>query len=265
MFALAAAVAERRHLSKQSAACATAGFLLGAPLGAAILLPGAHHAGKTDRAPGLAVAEAGNWSMPPARVLDFLTPHALGHVIPGQESSYRCGTLYGDRKSPYLYSLYPGLLATLLALLAWRRRWHALLPWLVLAGFGFLLALGRHTPLWRQLFRLPLLHAIRYPEKFALLCVLPVLVAAAVGFDLFLLGSARARRGLAPWLTVLAGVGLAVALAVGLACSRLSGNFPIRQTVGDGFRIAGVAATALLLVLPRWGLGRRSLGLPACR
>lgn len=264
LLVLAAALVERRRQKRRGVAYAVAGLVLGAALGAAILLPGAHHAGKTDRAAGLSQAEASSWSMPAARALDLLSPHALGRVVPGDEHSYWGGSLYGWRKSPYLYSLYPGLLVSLLALSAWWCRRRALWPWLVLSALGFALALGDHAPLWSLLRRLPLLDAIRYPERFALLAVFPLVVSAGIGFDLLLLGIARTRRALAWWLALPAAFALVGVAAVALLHERLGGDFPVRQTVWDGVRVVGIAAAAFVLLRWRWRAGRRALGLLAC-
>lgn len=261
---LAATVAERRRASRKTLLCAVLALCLGALVGAATLVPGAHHARKTDRRQGLPEAEAGDWSMPAARALDLLSPFALGHIVPGHESNYWGGMFYGQRKSPYFYSLYPGLLVSMLALAVWRRRWLAFLPWVAVAGLGMLLALGIHAPIWPLARRLPLVAAIRYPEKYILLAVLPLLVMGAQGFDGLLLGSARARRFLARVLVFPAALGLVAALLVGFAAGHLPKDFPVGQTIGDGLRLAGVAAALGLLLWPRWKLRRASVGLLAC-
>ena len=262
--ARAAAFAERRRTVKGGLACALLALLLGGAIGAATLVPGAHHVGKTARANGLPLSEAGEWSMPAARLLDLVTPHALGHVVPNRESDYWGGSLYGQRKSPYFYSLYPGLLVSLLALVAWGQRWRVLFPWIVVTGFGFLLALGLHTPVWPMLRRLPLLHAIRFPEKYVLLSVLPLLVAASYGFDQILLGHKRARRWFARWLAVPAILGFLAAAAVQVGAAWLPRDFPRGQTVGDALRVSVVATFALVLFQSRRGLGRRARGLVVC-
>ncbi len=237
-----------------------AGLVLGLAVAAVALIPGAHHAGKTVRANGLG-ASSGEWSMPPARALDLLSPGVLGHVEAGNESLYWGRRFYPRRESPFFFSLYPGLAVTLLAFAAWRYRFRALLPWMALAGFGFLLSLGTHFVLWRLLHHLPVVSAIRFPEKYALLFVLPVVVASAYGFDQVVGGRSEARRCLVRVLVGLVVLAMLGAAGIAIFSKHLPSDLPWRVAAGDALRLAGVAAALLVVFWPRihWERSTRAL------
>ena len=243
----AAVLAVRPGARARRVPLVAAGVVLGATLAACTLLPGLHHAHKTRRAAGLAASVVDQWSMPPVRVAELFAPNLLGHVDERNPGRYWGRALYPVREFPYLYSLYPGLLCSVLAVFAWRQR--RLWPWLALAGAGFLVALGSHLPIWGLLRHLPLVSGIRFPEKFALVVVFPVTVVAAHGFDRVLQGTRRARR---PLFWALVGF-----VAVGLVAAPLVGRgLPV------ALRLAAVAAAAAALV--RWWPGRRQGALIAC-
>jgi hypothetical protein len=241
------------------------GFVLGAALGAVALLPGLHHASKTDRAAGLDREETGEWSMPPVRLLDLASPHVLGQVVPGDETKYWGRSLYGRRASPYYFSLYPGLAMSLLGLAAWTVRRRTLWPWIAVAVVGTLLALGAHFPLWGVLRRLPILESIRFPEKWVLLLILPLTVAAAYGFDQAVMGPRRARRFLLRALLVMAGLGMVAAVAVAAFSGGFAAGFPWRMAAGVGLRLAlvALASFAALAIFRRARRTTRALALCA--
>ncbi len=152
------------------------GTLLGAMLGAAILLPGFHFLRKTVRRDPLPDSVANQWSMPPVRLLELTLP-------PPDPSTGAIDFDSPRRAQSFLFSIYPGILTTLLATVAWVRRPRRLLVWAGAALVGVVIAAGSHLPVWGLLRRLPLLSALRYPEKFILLSLFSVTVAASVGWD----------------------------------------------------------------------------------
>ncbi len=253
----AAVLADRARPDRRGTTALAAGLILGICVGAATLLPGAHHAGKTIRATGLPDSAANEWSMPPVRILDLVAPNVLGHVDRSDEKRYWGGSLYPGKHFAFFYSLYPGLLASVLGVAAWIRRRRALAPWLVVACVGYLVALGEHFPLWGLLRRLPLMAGLRYPEKFALLFILPLTVASAHGFDQIILGPGRARR---PVMRVLLGFGLAGAVLAGILCR----DAGLRIALPDAIRLgcAALASLAVIRLAPR--LGRTRLALSVC-
>lgn len=218
---VAAAFLHERHRtgrgerSVPGASAVTLGLLLGLGLAAAALVPGAHHGSKTGRADGLPAAEANLWSMPASRVLELLSPSVLGHVEKrGTDEAWYWGAAgYPGKRSPFIYSLYPGLVVSLAAAIGAIARWKRLWPWLLTGGVGLLLALGAHGPLWGLVRRLPLFSGIRYPERFVLLFCLSLVVVAAHGLDWIAGGAGRARR--------MAASGFLAALAIGLVVTGL--------------------------------------------
>jgi hypothetical protein len=224
-------------------ACArlAGGLALGTTLAAAALLPGIHHASKTVRAQGIEAEAANEWSMPAVRVAELISPNVIGHLDNADEAHYWGWHLY-RRHSPFLYSLYPGLLTTVLALSAFAAR-RRLRPWIWLAAAGFLVALGAHFPVWGLLRRLPLLSGVRFPEKFALLFSLPLVVASAYGFDQLTYASFRGRG--ARLLLAVAVVGV----AIGGVLAIYTPHPPWRSlALGDAVRLTAVGLIGFALM-----------------
>jgi hypothetical protein len=220
LLAITALAHERMHrrFSGSSSVRPALGFALGLALAAPALVPGLHHASKTVRLGGLDGTEAGMWSFPPVRVAEALSPHVMGHVEKGDEAWYWGRDAYTGKGYPYLYSVYPGLCVTILAAcgagLGGRRLW----PWLATAGLGVLLAVGEQGPLWRPVRLLPVLDGLRYPEKFALLFSLPLVVVASFGLD-WALGPGRRRRRTVAGGALAATAVLGVVLAAGITAA----------------------------------------------
>jgi hypothetical protein len=253
---LALFVLQRSRLTLRTLLLVGAGVVLGVAVGAASLVPGFEHAGKTIRAVGLPDAWASIWSMPPLRGFDLLSPNALGH--PHVQGAYWGLPLYQPRPGPFLASLYPGLLATVLAGAACFLRFRRLLPWLALALIGYLLSLGRFFPLWGVLHKLPLFSGTRFPEKFALLLVLPLVIASAYGFDYIVRGPARPRGILVRILALQGGVAALVAVTLSVN----SGWFANAQLAAvDALRVAVVALAIAAILALRRRLGHPTLAL----
>ncbi len=237
---LAAVLAERRRRPL----LVVAGVCLGTVMAAAVLLPGLHHAARTVRAAGLPADYAGTWALPPVRIAELLLPHVLGDVA-DRPGPFWGASLYPRTGFPYLSSLYPGLLATLLASFAWVARRRALWPWMALAGLGYGIALGPTLPLWPLLHRLPLFGGIRYPEKFALLVVFAVSIGAGHGFDQ--VAHAWWRRRLLRILMACAVVALLATAGVWLAAGS-----PFARWVPLRAAIVAIGGAAVLLSWRRW-------------
>jgi hypothetical protein len=242
----AAVLAVRPGAAGRRVPLVAAGWCWGRRWRPARCLPGAAPRAKTRRAAGLAAAVVDQWSMPPVRIGRAVRPQPARPRRRAEPGRYWGARSYPVREFPYLYSLYPGLLCSLLAACVAPAPAVALVA---LAGAGFLVALGSHLPIWGLLRHLPLVSGIRFPEKFALLVVFPVTVVAAHGFDRVLQGTRRARR---PLFWALVGF-----VAVGLVAAPLVGRgLPV------ALRLAAVAAAAAALV--RWWPGRRQGALIAC-
>ena len=246
------AAPESRMLSLSRVSLGVTGaVVLGCGIGAAVLVPGLQHASMTARAAGIPSEEASDWSLPPIRLGELLVPDLTGAGEgDARVNSFR-RRLYPVRERPFLYSLYPGLLVSGLALGAWIGIPRSRL-WALIALGGALLAMGRHGPVWELLRKtVPLAGGIRYPEKFVLLVVLPVTVCGALGFDY--LGKDDGRR-----------LRQAAAAFVVLAASFAIAALPLRTAAGGFFSgrllrgslVAGLGAGACLvaplhpLVLP---------------
>ena len=251
---LAVLHAERRRLLVVLIAGVALGLLASAPQ----WLPTLETLRLSERAGGLAQAEAMERSFHPLRLLELVTPHLFG-----DHESWFADRLFGAGavvRMPWSASFHLGLLAPLLVALALlRRRRCTLLAW---SGSVFLaataLAFGRFLPGFRWWLELPLLGSFRYPEKYLLWSTFALALLAAVGARSL---TARCRIGspralLFGWI-LLAAVSTAFALSVARAelgaaaeldPSRLARHADwIRERWLD---FALTAGPSLLLVLP---------------
>lgn len=260
---VAALLAERKPALVRRSGVVGAGFVLGLAIAAAVMVPGLHHAARTIRAAGFTDAMANEWSMPAVRLFELLAPHVLGHVDRGDLSRYWGAGFYGAKTFAFYYSIYPGLLLSLLALRAWFARPRRFWPWAVVACLGFLVALGDRFFLWPLMRHVPGLSGIRYPEKASLLLVFPVLVLGSYGFDWLLAGLRPFRRFLWKGLGVMAAVGAGLALLLAVFAPT-GAAFSLADARRDSLRLS-IVALGLAMAL---GLSRRwrrpSRGLLLC-
>jgi len=219
----------------------------------------------------LADAHAMNWSLPPQRLVEVVLPRFYGDPARVAEGLFFGGEI-NDRHYPFVESLYPGLLLAVLGAAALLRgRIPRRAAWCLSLGAGIFLALGRHNPLYAGLRRaVPVLGVLRYPEKFAILAVLALLLAGSLSWQR-LLDEREAGRPeaanlpLALSLAVLAAVATLMALllwAPHLAEPLLAAGgspFPAQRAAalpylrGEGWAaLATAAAVAALLGLCRW-------------
>jgi hypothetical protein len=254
--------------------------LVAAALAAVQLLPTADRLAGTVRFEGLAAAEATLWSSPPERVVETVFPRFFGDPARQGEGLFFGRGLH-DLDYPYVVSIYPGLLVTVLgaaALCLWPVPRRA--AWVLCLAAGCFLALGRHNPLYEPLRRLlPPLAAMRYPERFILLAIAPLTFAAALGWQR-LLDERRAGReqaadlplalGLVVLVTAAALTGV-VYLAPVTTAAWLADHAPLPVTSralarGLAFlrheawaAVATAAAAVALLALCRWRRPRAGL------
>ncbi len=146
------------------------------------------------RSRGFPFERVTSWSMPVARLVELFNPNFLGHQLLNGRAVYWGSVLYGDRGLPFVRSIYPGLVLTVLALTGFlaKVRGRALLS--VLLVLSVLLALGSHTPLWRALYETGLARSIRYPEKFILMGFFALIVYGARVLDRALAGDEEVLR-----------------------------------------------------------------------
>lgn len=161
-------------------------------IGAVQLIPAIDHVGDSVRSRTFSYGMVSSWSMPWKRVLDLLYPNWLGYVEHDGRHSYWGD--YGTKKGPFIFSIYHGLLATVLALSALFSRIRGSRFVLFLCMISLLLATGANGPLLRPLYDLGIAGSLRYPEKFALIGIFALAIFSAQGFERLLSGDARICR-----------------------------------------------------------------------
>jgi len=157
------------------------------------MLPAIDHAADSVRARGFPFSDIANWSTPPIRIAELFYPNFLGHMDFAGSRLYWGASKYGVRATPFLYSIYPGMLLGVLAIAGLFARVRGRALFLAIATVSILLALGDHTPLWQGLYDLGL-RSLRYPEKFLLMGVFALIVFATMTLDELLAGDERVRK-----------------------------------------------------------------------
>lgn len=162
-------------------------------VGAAQVLPALEHVHDSARSRPFGFDLVSAWSLHPAKLLELIFPNILGHISIKQVMWYWAGGLYPGMGSPFLFSIYAGILV--IALCAGgafiRPRGGRLV--LLIGAASLLLSLGGHTPLLRRLYDWHLATSIRYFEKFALMGIFAMIVFAAMMLDRLLDGDERLR------------------------------------------------------------------------
>ncbi len=159
------------------------------------VLPTIDHFGDTARARGIEFSNVSRWSTPFSRYVELVYPTALGHRAARDHQWYWAAALYGDdTKIPFYFSIYSGLLLTVLAAAGVLARKRGAVLVLVIAAISVLAASSAHTPLLRILYDAGVAATLRYPEKFVLLLVFAVIVFGAQSLDRMLAGDEQVRR-----------------------------------------------------------------------
>lgn len=227
--------------------------------GAVQMLPAADHAAHSVRARGFQYASVTVWSMPLERVAELVYPHVLGRLDLDGRRVYWGRVLYGERAVPFLYSIYPGLLISVLALaglLGGVRGWPLVV---MVVAFSLALAFGGNTPLWRMLHDAGL-RSLRYPEKFVLMAQFALTVFAARTLDELLGGNTRVRRAA---LTITSVTVFAAAIAALFAYTpSVENTLPaVRDVVRNGWLVAIARGVLLVIILRNAATMRRPLWL----
>lgn len=190
----------RAWYARAAPAIAVRGVLLallviaaGLIVGAVQLIPAFDHVGDSARARPFTFDLVTSWSMPWVRPLELLFPHILGHIY-SRGTYFWGGGIYPGVGSPFLFSMYSGLLAALMLVLAVFIRPRGSRLVLLIAMGSVLLAAGRNSPLYRWLYDAGIAQSIRYPEKFALMALVACTILSAVLFDSLARGDPRALR-----------------------------------------------------------------------
>lgn len=187
----------------------------GALVGAVQLLPTLELSGDSVRTGGFSKEHAQVWSLPPVRVLEPFAPNVAG-AYAENGSFYWSARLYPERMSPFILSIYPGLLVSLFAAALFVAYPTRSLPVAGVVALFFAVAIGRHGPLFDLLYELGLFRMTRYPERIVAGAVLVMTVAGGWGFHRWAGGDQRIARALA----ILAG-GVLLISAIAYASSDL--------------------------------------------
>ena len=142
----------------------------------------------SERAAGIAVSEAGQWSFHPGEILGFLWPHPLGLPLPRFTF---WPFLHTHSERLFLHSVWIGALPAAASILALRKRGPArtfTIVALVLIAMGT----GASTPLWPLL--RPLFTFVRYPSKLVGPAAILLALAGAVAINDSLSQPRRMRR-----------------------------------------------------------------------
>jgi hypothetical protein len=184
-------------------------------VGAAQMIPAIDHVGDSARSRVFDFSLVSAWSMPWAKFAETIYPNLLGHLAIDRVTWYWGGGLYPGMGSPFIFSVYSGLLITALTVAALFVRPRGGRFVLLLSVISVVLALGSHTPFLRLLYEAHIATSIRYPEKFALIAVFAVILLTAQLLDRLLDGDESIRQAAIGFIAATTVVAVFVAL-VGL-------------------------------------------------
>jgi hypothetical protein len=156
-----------------------------------------HH----ERRAGLTYQEAQHWALHPARLVEMILPNVYGSL--NDSGSFFAYALDNEGldidRWPWMSTPYVGAAVLLLAFAAWtapRAQRRVVVFLSLVSAIALLLALGRHTPLFRLWFEcVPGAKLSRYPAKYFMIVAFAIPCLAAIGLDRLLDRDARARRG----------------------------------------------------------------------
>lgn len=218
-----------------------AGGVVALGLGAALLVPGAMLA-REIRSGGVGAAEAGIFSVHPARMLELLAANPWGSVY--LRASGMSHLVTAREHTPLIVGQYAGALTLPLAAVALARGGRFERAMGLAALLAATLSLGRFTPLW-SVWHAAVLPArmFRHPEHHLTLLSLALAALAASGFERLSAAPERLRR------VALLGAGVtlacaALSAAVGPSWAQLPSAFA--RSAGWLVVIAGVAHLARL-------------------
>jgi len=163
-------------------------------VGAAQLFPAIDHAAGSARSRPFEFSLVSAWSLPWAKLAEVIYPNFLGHISIERTMWYWGGGLYPGMGSPFLFSIYSGLLVAALSMAAFFVKPRGGRFVLILCLFSLSIALGSHTPLLKLLYDSGIATSIRYPEKFILVAIFALIVFSSRLFDRLLDGDDALRE-----------------------------------------------------------------------
>jgi hypothetical protein len=182
-------------------------------MGAAQMLPALDHVAASARSRAFDYSLVSAWSMPWAKFAELIYPNVLGHISIDRVMWYWAGGLYPGMGSPFLFSIYGGLLVTTLAVAALFVKPRGGRFVLLLSLFSAAIALGGHTPVLHFLYKIGVAQSIRYPEKFILVAVFAATILACQLLDKMLAGDENVRDAAMGFVLATAIVAAVVAIA----------------------------------------------------
>lgn len=263
MYAIYRAIKDQRTPAAVARAVAiVAAISIGTTLIAAVMvIPMLDHYKDTTRARGILYPIVSRWSLPIPRLAELVYPTVLGRNAALDHAGYWAAELYAPyTKVPFYFSIYSGLLLTVMAaagLLA-RARGSGLV--LSIAAVSIVIAAGDHTPLLRILYDAGVAASLRYPEKFVLLLVIAIIVFGAQSLDRLLEGDEHIRRtalGFTIATTLVAGIAAAITFLPNYeAFFRRFWSMPAARPIGDmialsrqSWFVAAITGIVLLLLI----------------
>jgi hypothetical protein len=181
-------------------------------VGAVQIIPAIDHVRDSARSRPFEFDLVSAWSMPWAKFVELMYPNILGHISIKRVMWYWGGGLYPGMGSPFLFSIYVGLLAIALSVGAAFVRPRGGRLVLVVCLISAVLALGGHTPLLKWLYDAGIATSIRYPEKFAMMGIFALIIFAAQMLDRILVGDDALRDGALGFTFAVTAVALAFAV-----------------------------------------------------
>jgi TM2 domain-containing membrane protein YozV len=233
-------------------------------VGAAQMISAIDHVGDSARSRPFDFSLVSAWSMPWAKFAEPIYPNFLGHMSIDRITWYWGGGLYPGMGSPFIFSVYSGLLVTALTVAAFFVRPRGGRFVLIVSAFSLLIALGGHTPVLKLLYEAGIATSIRYPEKFVMIAVFAIILLASQMLDRLLDNDDAIRQAALGFVAATTLVAAVMALA-GLTSyygETFSWIWGLKQSTSAkiiaishrGWVIAlvrGVALFALLWFLPR--------------
>jgi hypothetical protein len=218
-------------------------------VGLAQIGPALDHQRDSNRGASMTYADATTWSLLPARPLELLDPAVFSHFTPDAIYYWPSEHL---SKLPWLFSIYPGLLASVLIVAGFARRIRGWTFVGAVSGVSYVIAIGRHGPVYRVLYTLGL-RSIRYPEKFILTAIFLLTIFAAIAADEFLRDAAFRRTTFIVSIILAAFAAAVLAFAASAAFAYVWGpNRDMAQIAieaRDGAVASLVTAIGLVLIL----------------
>jgi hypothetical protein len=182
-------------------------------VGAGQMLPALDHVADSARSRVFDYSLVSAWSMPWAKFAETIFPNFLGHMAVERVTWYWAGGLYPGMGSPFIFSVYSGLLVIALTTAAMFVRPRGGRFVLMVSIFSILMALGGHTPLLRWLYDAGVATSIRYPEKFVLIAVFAIILLTSQLLDRLMDGDEAIREAAMGFVAAVTLVAVVIALA----------------------------------------------------